>query len=270
MGTTRFPDPDAHGIGVQGGQGHIIQGNTISNTGEAICFWTDTQPMSNHVICDNFICNINVKANTGGQGIGCGGDNMVAGQCTGIKIYGNIIMNTGIGATQSWQGIGIAFNCKDYVDIDNNVIYQTQSYGISLSPQGVPVQGRVVNNICVNPQFGYWYAVGAATPANLLIDNNQYYSATTLTAQFDMYPNFTHDQHSVFGNPLFVSSNPVVASDFQLSGSSKAIQAGISVGLLQDFAGTPYPAAVPPDIGAFECVSAAPSPPTDLHVVPGP
>lgn len=270
MGTARFPDPDGHGIGVQGGQGHVIQGNIISNTGAAIEFYTDTQPMSNIVICDNFIQNIRVEANTVGQGIGVGGLNadMVVGQCTGIKIYGNIIMNTGIGATQNYQGYGIVSGCKDYVDIANNVVYQPQSYGIALFPQGVSVQARVVNNIIVNPQFGYFEIIGATSSANLLIDNNLYYSNSPLANPFNLYPSSGHDQHSVFNNPLFVSTNPAVALDFRLSSSSKAIQAGIPVGLLHDFSGTPYPAAVPPDIGAYKFVSTPPAPPSNLHVIP--
>ena len=271
MGTARFPDADAHAVGVQAGQGHLIQGNTISNTGAAIEFWTGSQPMSNHAICYNFIQNINVEANTTGEGIGISGDNaaMAPGQCTGIKIYGNIIMNTGRGATQKYEGYGISSNCKDYVDIDNNVIYNTQSFGISLLPIGVPVQARVVNNIVVNPQFGYCKIIGPGGSPNFLADNNLYYSTPALADQFTISSSYAHDQHSIFQNPLFVSTNPVVASDFRLSGSSKAIRAGIPVGLLQDFAGTPYPAAVPPDIGAYQSVTTPPLPPTGLHVLPG-
>jgi len=253
MGTVWFPDQDAHGVGVQGGDGHFIDHNRIEDTGSAIEFWTYTQPMRNHTISYNFIKNIHVMPVTSGSGVVVSGDDppsSVLGLRTGFKIYGNIIMNTGLGGADSYQGAGVSSNCKDFVDIYNNVMYNCAS-GMRLTVDVTPVQARVVNNIIVNPQYNYMVIFGLGNPTNLLIDNNLYYPAVNMNTKFVINSDSPNNQHSVYADPRFITNAPAVALDFQLSGSSKAIKNGLVVGLAYDFAGNLVPTNSP-DIGALQ------------------
>lgn len=253
MGTARFPAADGHAVGVQGGNGHLVQNNRIENTGEAIAFWTSYQPMQNNTIRYNFIKNIHITLNSG-NGIDISGDNTlsVLGVRTGFKIYDNIIMNTGLGGTNSWDGFGISCGLPDFVDIYNNVIYQATT-GIAVLSMNYPAQARVVNNIVVGATNNYVAIVGTAASTNLLVDYNLYYPvANASTSQFVVEYN-SHDQHSLFANPSFVSTNPSVATDFMLAPNSIAIGAGTPINPLYNFGGSPQvPTNLAPDIGAFQ------------------
>lgn len=259
LGTPRFPHMDGHGVGVQGGTGHLIQGNHIENTGTAICFWTGNAPMTNHTVCYNFIKNVRVLTPNGGcDGISISGENAMAlpGLRTGFKVFGNIIINPNLGATESWQGRGISCSSPDYIEIYNNVVHNARvGIWISVSIAEQSAKAKIVNNIVVNPLSSYIWASGSAPPTNLLIDYNLYYPVTGLTSQFTVYPFVAHNGNSIFADPLFVSLTPEKAADFRLQSGSKAIRAGLAVGLERDFAGTPIPTGVPPDIGAYQFVS---------------
>lgn len=268
-----FSNLDAHGVGVQGGNGHLIEGNHIENTGSAIELFTYYQPMSNNIIRYNFIQNIRIITNgSSGLGISISGDNAqsVPGLRNGTKIYGNIIMNTGLGGNQNWQGYGISIGSEDFIDVYNNDIYHA-STGIAVMSASYPVQARVVNNIVVNSTNKFLTIVGTGPSTNLLVDYNLYYpgannaSSGQLTVLYD-----SHDQHSVFANPSFVSSAPSVATDFKLTSGSKAAGAGTSVIYpLYNFGGSPLvPNNTAPDIGAFQNFAAErPEPPTGLRVI---
>lgn len=269
LGTARFPHQDGHAVGVQGGSGHLIRGNRIEDTGSAIEFWTGGYvPQSNHIICYNFIKNVHVEAVTTGCGIVFSADNATApaGLRTGIKIYGNIIVNPGIGATTWWDGVGIDSGCPDAVDIWNNDIYNANT-GMRLQVINGGVNGSVANNIIVNPITYYYYVIANADSTNLLFDYNLYYPATNKSgSQFVYAPSIPGDQHSVFASPQFASVAAASASDFRIQAGSPAIGAGIPVGLQVDFAGNPISTSRPPDIGAFE--RGGPTPPTNLHIGP--
>jgi hypothetical protein len=270
-GTPRFPHVDGHGIGVQAGNGHLIEDNDIENTGSAIEFWTSSQPMRNHTIRYNFIKNIRVIPNgTAGCGITISGDNTFSapGLRTGFEIYGNIIMNTGLGGNQPWQGYGIDSGSPDFVDIYNNVLYQDPT-GIAVLSLNYPAQARVVNNIIVSSTNLFLQIVGSAASTNLLVDYNLYSpaanaSSTPLTVLYN-----SHDQHSLFGNSSFVSANPSVATNFMLAPTSIAIGVGTPINPLYNFGGSPQvPANRAPDIGAFQSyvIVGQLLPPTGLRV----
>ena len=98
---------------------------------------------------------------------------------------------------------------------------------------------------------------GNAALNNLSINNNLYYpNANNPSMFYDIkysylsfldWQNLTgYDQNSITADPLFVSSNPQVASDFKLQNNSPAIDAGIDVGF-------PYLGNAP-DIGVYEYV----------------
>jgi len=272
MGTPRFPHIDAHGIGVQAGNGHLIEDNEIQNTGTAIEFYTASQPMRNHTIRYNFIKNIRVIPNgTAGCGISISGDNTYAlpGVRTGFKIYGNIVMNTGLGDNQSWDGYGIVSGSPDFVDIYNNVVYQAPT-GIGVLSLNYPAQARVVNNIIVNSTNKFLNIIGSATSTNLLVDYNLYFpAANASSAQFSVLYS-SHDEHSVFANPSFASASPSLPADFMLAPTSKAVGAGTPINPLYNFGGSPLvPYNCAPDIGAFEnfATDGRPAAPSGLRVI---
>jgi hypothetical protein len=255
LGTARFEHKDAHAVGIQGGEGHIIEANRIENTGSAIEFWTGSAPMRDHLIRFNFIKDIYVKRVTGGGGIVVSGDNATAveGTRTGFKIYGNVIMNTGLDGIDGWQGPGISSSARDYVEIYNNTICNANR-GISVSVVKATAKGRVVNNIIMNPRGRYVQFTGElGVSTNSVVDYNLFFPATREAADFGIY-DIQHDVNSVFADPKCISSNPFLPGDFQIRGDSKAIKAGVDVGLLRDFAGNPVPRDVRPDIGAFQYV----------------
>jgi len=59
------------------------------------------------------------------------------------------------------------------------------------------------------------------------------------------------DPNSVFADPLFVDENAGTPEGYSLSPDSPAIDAGVDVGLIQDFDGNPITSGIP-DIGVFE------------------
>jgi len=212
--------------------------------------------MKDMIIRNNFIKNIKVKRVTAGAGILVSGENRSdsIGRRTGFKIYNNIVMNTGIGKTESWEGKGIATNNKDFVAIYNNIIINTTGDALGFGVMNnFPAQGAVYNNIIVNPGERYLEIVG--TPgdwSNFFCDYNLYYPATDVTTGFYFAQAIDRDNHSILADPIFVSSNPQEPADFMLQPDSPAIDAGIDVGLSEDFNGNPVPQGNAPDIGAYE------------------
>lgn len=248
IGTPNFVDQDAHAIGIQGGQGHIIQNNVIENSGSAIEFWSSRDSMFNMTVRYNFIKNIRVMSTTGGSGIVISGDSVATeGKRKDFKIHHNIIMNTGIGAKEpDWQGAGISSNNIDPVEIYNNVLYNT-TLGIKLSPNAGSVSGEVYNNIIINPKTGVYAKITRRDSLSTLQwDYNLYYPANNLDG-LDL-----KDIHSILANPLFAAPQPQNAQDFQLRPNSPAINKGKDVGLLRDFNDISIPQQSKPDIGAFE------------------
>jgi len=255
LGTTNFYHQDAHAVGIQGGRGHIIQGNYIVDTGSAIEFWTGYWPMKDMIARNNFIKDIKVKDVTGGAGIGVSGQNRddSIGKRTGFKIYNNIVMNTGIGATSGWHGSGIGSNNKDPVEVYNNIIINPAGKGIGFGVMNAPPQGAIYNNIIVNPGGRYIQIMGDLGDwSNFSCDYNLYYPATDFTTNFYFRQSIERDNHSILADPIFVSSNPQEPEDCILQPDSPAIDAGTDVGLTEDFNGNPVPQGSAPDIGAHE------------------
>ena len=256
IGAPGFPDKDAHAIGIQNGANHVIQHNHIWNTaGSAIEFWSSRLPMQNMVVRYNFIHDTLGLAQTSASGIVISGEESAPGRRTGFRIYNNIVMNTA-GGDESWRGFGISSNSMDPVEIYNNVLYRT-CHGIRLVTStpapGYPVRARVYNNMIVEPKGDYASVYGSSEPwDDLYWDHNLYYPATDFAAKFSFGQDVTRDGHSLLANPAFVAAQPVGPEDFQLRPDSPAIDAGVNVGLVEDYAGRPVPRGAAPDVGAFE------------------
>lgn len=244
--TLNDPDADGHAIGVQGASNWLITRNQIERTGAAIEFWTSDKPMTNNVVCYNWIKDVHVCSNTAGEGIGVSGDNTlsVPGLRTGIEIYGNVITTTGL--LDPAQGYGILSNNRDPMNVYNNTIYHCNG-GISLvgGNGSNPVSGNVKNNIIVSCTNLYALAaVGSTNTVNY--DYNLLYDGTNVV----FTPSVTHDVHSIIADPKFANVALGTAQGFKLLSGSPAIGAGTSAGLSTDFNGVPW--RNPPSMGAFE------------------
>lgn len=257
LGLPPYDHPDAHAVGIGAGEGHVIEGNYIENTGTAIEFWTSVHPMRNMIVRHNFIKDIKKKRITEGHGIAISGVNNASfGQRTGFQVYGNIIMNT--------EGSGISSNNKDLVKVYHNVIYNSE-YGLRFAVTGAPLAADVHNNIVAHPRQMFFLVVADTKVPweDVSWDHNIYWSASGQTAMFGTiltprlgftaYQNtLGWDEHSLMADPSFVSSLPQSPGDFKLRSDSPAIDAGTDVGVAFDFVGNPIPSGDAPDIGAYE------------------
>ena len=271
IGTPEYNDVDNNAVGIQGGNYHLITRNTFSNTGGAVIMWTGAVNMRSNIVSYNFVLNTMTNSSGSSDAIAIGGLNSSAtpGYRIGNQIFGNIIRNCEVVSGDSLSGYGIDLNTPDYTPVYNNTIYGGScaiNWQVVIS--NCPVNAKIVNNVIVLPSVRYYYIVGSSPPTNLVVDYNLYYPAAALAGTATVYPRCTVDAHSVFSNPVFVSATPAGASDFRLSYNSPAIQAGMALGLLWDFAGMPIPTNVPPDIGAYQFVFSQLVTPTNLHIVP--
>jgi hypothetical protein len=264
MGLPPFEDPDGHALGLTTGEGYLIQGNYIEDTGTAIEFWTDTSSMRDMVVRDNFIKNVTKKTVTQGHGIAISGENNDSfGSRTGFRVYGNIIVNA--------EGAGISSNNKDLVEVYNNVIYSCGT-GLRFAVMNAPLAVAVLNNMVVAPRERFVDVTADPNVSwpNVTWNNNLYWPVPYSTAVFDTV--LTHrvtfdqyrrvlgwDQNAVTADPLFVAESPQGPADFHLLGTSPAIGAGANVGINQDYAGNSVPCIQGgvADIGAYEYSGAA-------------
>lgn len=191
----------------------------------------------------------------------------VASACTvsNIKIHYNIFTNIGVSDSGSnYTGWGINWEEEDYHDhtVDNITIYnnviigstgaRSNMWGIKLPNIGTVTNIRIRNNIIMNfdyaPIYGNAHGEGESID-NLFIQNNIYYNngnSNALLLSGITPTNFTN-QNNIIDNPDFVSS-----SDFHLTSSSPAINAGIDVDLLTDYDEVTVGAT--PEIGCYEYV----------------
>lgn len=251
INTPEYPTGgDPHAVGVQGGSSWTVVGNTISNTGPAIDFWAGLHTaQTNNVIARNYITSC-YTTNSGDSGSGIvieGTAGQDAGIASNVWIYGNVILNTGLGATADWQGAGITWAQPDFCNIYNNTIYNATE-GIQLRQSSIPLAGNILNNLIVSPRTNCLYLQTGNTPTDLHLDYNLFWTNTYLATPFRFVAISgsppANGAHTVVADPLFTPP------DFRLPTGSPAIHAGTSVGPTTDYAGNPF--ANPPSIGAFE------------------
>lgn len=156
---------------------------------------------------------------------------------TGLKTYGiklrydgseiyNTTINGGVTGIYSSSGI-------DGYTLKNNIIYSPSSYFINSSSTGV---NTISNNLYYSTSYtNKWYYAGAiATLADWM-------TASGETNALQGWPKF-----------LGQADSTSAITDYHLQPSSKAVNAGVDVGLTTDYDGNPVPSGGGYDIGALE------------------
>jgi hypothetical protein len=168
------------------------------------------------------------------------------------SIYYNVIANVTDGGASS--AIGLEVNGPSNV-VYNNVFYSVANIGVMFNndPEVPDAVSIFKNNIVYTPTANRAIWVTTGHPG-ITTDNNVFWPGAGATKYYWEGTDYTFtnwktqsggDAASVEADPLLVSS-----SDFRLQAGSPAINAGIDVGLTQDFTGRFLVGL--PDIGAYE------------------
>jgi|GEM_PF-3302866 len=282
--------PDCHGVGIQGGNGHIIRHNYFENCSTAVTAYIDpayTEPF-NMEVYGNFATRI-WRWGSGidpvvGSGHGCAYDVHGAGGSSPsitYSIHHNIavdVENAGI-RVKSYAtnppsvrprifnniirkaNIGIYTGGTVAIDVRNNIVTDPYDFG-----RGLPLVFMYAYSYFL--PFAQWQFT---SDYNLFYPNvdsgNWFYWADSLGGykciSFDTWKTKIGNQeiHSQGADPLYLNQSGTLgtASDFKASQYSPAILSGIDVGLTTDFEGSPIiPVGSSVDMGAYQISSPAP------------
>jgi len=112
---------DGHAVGIQGGSGHIINGNKITDVGTAICCWCPASTIMNNLsITHNIISNCRALEVSMGSGIEISGSVDIKNNLPNVGWRsGSVISNNNINNVACY---GISTNVRDPVCIKDNII----------------------------------------------------------------------------------------------------------------------------------------------------
>ncbi len=269
---------DAEGIGINGCVDVTIEGNEFFQCGSAITTYPyATQENRNLIIRWNYIHDSHQLGSSNGRGVQL---NMCSENVTdksGCQVYGNVVANTQDYAFRStWATDEIVFY--------NNLAYNCGGsfYFNYTATQDLGPNIVLRNNVSINPRTYHIYFGSNTNEGNYTIDSdfNLFYPDKQQGLAFKesgyaKYTNLsgwqslsrsgsTFDLNSIVADPLFVDPGN---GNFNLIPGSLAIDAGVDVGLAQDFEGNPIPLGSAPDIGAYEAVIDPNNPPPVLQAI---
>ena len=250
---------DEHAVGMQGGTDWIIEENYIEKCGSGPLIYAFTnQLLTNTIIRYNFIKDCDPDGSATGYGIATQCNNNSFSNKNGNKIYNNIVVNC---------KVGIRLQFEDMQDCFNNTIYKCKSSFVSgrnYNGEGARINLR--NNISAMPDQYHINWFSGATDfvldsdyALYQPDSIKFYFAQSQQWYHDLtdwqlltWDSCIFDPNSIIGDPLFENATGTFSepTDFILTASSPAINAGTDVGLNSDYAGSPIVDAR--DIGAYE------------------
>lgn len=215
-----------------------VYGNTIHGNKNGDGIKTD---------CPAIIHNNWIYGNSGpGVEMGTNGANNIA-----VVIYNNLFTGNG---TNNNQGGAIEESNKGAgtlsLTLENNTMYNNTTTLGEIRLQDNITAFVAKNNLISTAMGGYAYSL--VTQSAAIINNNLiygplwnpvYYNGASRT--WTTWQGYGFDTAGVNADPLFISS-----TDFHLQSTSPAINAGVNVGLITDYARNPVHN--PPSIGAYE------------------
>jgi len=247
---------DAHAIGIQGGHDGVIEDNICENCGSGPLLYAFTnQEIKNTIVRRNLIKDLHKLGSATGYGIATQCNNDASADKSGNKIYQNIVINASVGGR---------FHYEQEQEVYNNIFYKCKiGFASYRNYNGLGADVKLRNNIFLNSTSYHIHWGSGASSYTLDSDYNLFYPTdgdlfrhnvaggemTFTEWQTHSVPGCTFDPNSVIGDPLFIDPEN---RDFHLQTGSPAVDAGIDVGLTQDFEGNPLPQDNAPDIGAYE------------------
>jgi hypothetical protein len=152
-----------------------------------------------------------------------------------VSIYGNLVYDNSAGITG-----------QNNIDakIFNNTIVNNDVMDIHIGSVGSAEEFELSNNIIMGAPIGI-HNDNEFAPVE---DYNLFYDHATAHIEKGGSSQ-PLGEHSIIADPLFTD---ITNNDYTLMPNSPAVDAGVDVGLTQDFAGNPVPFGDAPDIGAYE------------------
>ncbi len=231
--------------------GHVISNNRLYNSGRSIIVHRRGKRLK---ILNNNIYNGGIQFNDLGLTYTYQSDG------DGTEIAYNFVHDN-LSTGHSAMGIYLDNGSSNYL-VHHNVIWNTAN-AIQLNLNSL--NNKIYNNVAMAKNFSIGGGVAPSDPsmAGTVIRNN--ICNASLTHWLGV-AGATVDHNILSGtDPKFVDA---ANFDFRLKPTSSAIDAGVDVGLTQDFVGTPIPQGGKPDIGAYEYTS-TPGTGTTPGVTPG-
>jgi len=284
IGLGRQANSDAHAFSSYGLKYSLIEKNEMYNVGSGITFYEfhDTSgeqtSMKDVIVRWNWIHDTHTLAGANSRGIEFNMDVDNTADKSGNKCYGNIV-------GPNVSGHGYRTTWEEYeVDFYNNVAYNCgiSFYFYHTYQDDIGPNVKLRNNISFNPGTYHIYFKTDESAGEYTIDSNYNNFYPTLGDLFYFYDEVnqaaitltewqalskngcTFDPNSIVADPLFVDPEN---GNFHLWSDSPAINAGVDVGLTQDFEGNPIPQGPAPDIGAYECVLDPNNPTPELQAI---
>jgi len=262
---------DAHAIGVQGGVEGIIEGNTMIDCGSGIYFYAfENQVLKDTITRNNFVKDTSTVGGATGYGItlSCTSDSF--SDKSGNQVYCNIVSNASFGGRFNFEDELLVYNnvfayCTSGVASDryyegqganlklrNNIFYNNSSYHINWATN--------VTSYTIDSDYNLFYP----TEGDVFRHQQEGQTITFTDWKAISKERCVFDPHSIVADPLFVDPGN---GNFNLIPGSLAIDAGVDVGLAQDYGGNPIPLGSAPDIGAYEAVIDPDNPPPVLEAI---
>ncbi|MDQ4076273.1 MAG: right-handed parallel beta-helix repeat-containing protein [Chloroflexota bacterium] len=167
--------------------------------------------------------------------------NTTAGKLSGVrlqraddvKVHNNVIAYGG--ASKLTRGLFVRYHSRN-LSLKNNIFYHNANSDLYVYPE------TILDGFSANHNLYY--------KANFTDNWNFLGTRYSLLALWQL--GTIQDLNSLDRDPQLIQSTPSSADGFKLQSTSPAINAGIDVGLTQDFAGSPVTIANPPDMGSWE------------------
>lgn len=183
IGVGAFTDGDSHAVGIQAGDGWVVEDNLFEYTGTAIEAWDSGKGSKDHKFRRNVIRNVQDRQVTFGAGIGLTNGGVALGKRTGIEITDNVIIDT--------DGSGMHISVADPVLVRGNLVMRTgkgpEDYtwnGISFQSinSAQPAQASISSNVVIDPHLRFVSLGGNGDLTNSAVSNNLYWGTPPVTS----------------------------------------------------------------------------------------